>query len=121
MKNNNGVPNNFGASIPEEIMGLSTIKKRAFWLSNDLLGPYDRVGMVGQQIAKHAIPFYRWTEVNFTIYNRLMKNAIKDPNLQLEMGKGMIDKTYSRKGKWRNFKASIPQVFYITTLQISCF
>lgn len=103
MKANQGIPNNFGASIPEEIIGLSDIKQRAFWLSNDLLGAYDRVGIIGQQIAKHAIPFWRWKEVNFTRYNRFMKNAIKDEQFQIETGKGMIDRVYKKKGSWKNF------------------
>ena len=103
MKANNGIPNNFGASIPEEIMGLSNIKHRAFWLSNDLLGAYDRIGEIGQQLRTHLIPFWSWNEVNFTRFNRFIKNASKDTNLQIEMGKGMIDQTYNTKGKWKNF------------------
>ena len=59
-----GRPRNFGASIPEEIMGLKDIKDRAFWLSNDLLGAYDRIGIAGRALREHLFPFWAWKEVN---------------------------------------------------------
>ena len=37
-QNPDGKPNNYGASLPGEVMGLSNINDRAFMLSNDLLG-----------------------------------------------------------------------------------
>jgi len=59
----NGMPKNFGGSNSEEIKGLADIRTRAFWLSNELLGAYDRVGVVGQAVREHLIPFWSWKEV----------------------------------------------------------
>ena len=43
-----GRPKNYGASIPEEVDALDDIYDKAFMLSNDLLGAYDRVSVLGQ-------------------------------------------------------------------------
>jgi hypothetical protein len=77
-KSPEGKPNNFGASIPEEIMGLSNPKDRAFWLSNDLLGAYDRVSVMGQNLREYWVPFWSWKEVNFKRYIQFAKNAVND-------------------------------------------
>jgi hypothetical protein len=90
MIKNNGRPRNFGASIPEEIMGLKDIRDRAFWLSNDLLGAYDRVSVLGQGVRRHLIPFYSWMEVNFTRYTRFAKNAARDERLAGTTGRKLV-------------------------------
>jgi hypothetical protein len=90
MVKNNGRPRNFGASIPEEIMGLKDIRDRAFWLSNDLLGAYDRVSVLGQGVRRHLIPFYSWMEVNFTRYTRFAKNAARDERLAGTTGRKLV-------------------------------
>jgi len=73
--NPKGLPKNYGASIPGEIRGLHDIKDRAFMLSNDLLGAYDRVGVAGQALREHLFPFWSWKEVNFRRYYRMFANA----------------------------------------------
>jgi len=83
----NGMPKNFGGSNSEEIKGLADIRTRAFWLSNELLGAYDRVGVVGQAVREHLIPFWSWKEVNFIRYKRLLQNAIQDHGLMEGIGR----------------------------------
>ncbi len=80
MQENNGRPKNFGASKPETVMALPDIRDRAFKLSNELLGAYDRVSVAGHTIRNFWIPFYSWMEVNATRYLQLTKNAITAGN-----------------------------------------
>ena len=82
-------PKNFGASIPEEIIGLSTAEKRAFWLQNDLLGAYDRVGVIGNELRTHIWPFWSWKEVNFRRYVNFYKNAGESAELATKVGKAL--------------------------------
>lgn len=86
-KNPDGKPNNFGASKSEEIMGLEDIKDRAYWLSNDLLGAYDKVSVYGQFLREHIIPFWSWKEVNFKRYIQMFRNAASDENLAKAVGR----------------------------------
>lgn len=76
--NPNGRPNNFGGSIPEEIMGLQDIRDRAYFLSNDLLGAYDRISVMGRALREHLLPFWSWKELNFKRYIQFAKNAVND-------------------------------------------
>ncbi len=80
-KSPDGKPKNYGASIREEIMALDDIKDRAFKLSNELLGAYDQVGVVGQELRKYLIPFWSWNEVNFRRTKQLFLNAAQDSGL----------------------------------------
>jgi hypothetical protein len=99
MKKSGGKPKNFGASVPEEIMGLSDIKEKAFWLQNDLLGAYDRISVMGHAIREHVYPFWSWKELNFKRYVRMYKNAIHDGQLCEQLGrravKGVIKTPYT--------------------------
>ncbi|HAS04155.1 MAG TPA: hypothetical protein DCR71_00035 [Dehalococcoidia bacterium] len=81
MNNPGGVPDNFGASIREEVMALPDIKDRAYKLSNELLGAYDEVSVVGQQVRKYLIPFWSWQEVNFRRTKQLIFNSFRDAGL----------------------------------------
>jgi hypothetical protein len=80
-------PRNFGASIPEEISGLPTAEKRAYWLQNDLLGAYDRVGVIGSELREHIWPFWSWKEANFKRYINLWNNAADSAELATKIGK----------------------------------
>jgi len=86
----NGKPKNFGASMREEIMALEDIRDRGFWLSNDLLGAYDRVGVMGQALREHLYPFWSWKEVNFKRYIRFARNAAEDHKLASAVGRKAI-------------------------------
>ncbi len=81
MQGRGGRPRNFGASIPSEIMALDDIRDRAFWLSNDLLGAYDKVSVLGQGLREYWYPFWSWKEINFKRYVQLIKNAAWDEGL----------------------------------------
>lgn len=71
-------PANWGASIPENVMALPDLRDRAFKLSNELLGAYDRVSAIGQNLRNYWYPFFSWVEVNFRRYKQLIKNAFRD-------------------------------------------
>ena len=96
---NGGNPLKYGASKPEMINSLRDIDDKAFWLSNDLLGAYDRVSVSGQTIRERAIPFWSWQEVNFKRYIQLFKNAANDGELSTTIGKklGATTITAARK------------------------
>ncbi|RPI52709.1 MAG: hypothetical protein EHM49_05185, partial [Deltaproteobacteria bacterium] len=86
----NGRPKNFGASKSEEIMGLKDIRDRAYWLSNDLLGAYDRVSVMGQALRQYVFPFWSWKEVNFKRYAQFAKNLGEDGQLAQAVGRKAI-------------------------------
>ncbi|MBR0186020.1 MAG: hypothetical protein IJQ24_08330 [Synergistaceae bacterium] len=79
-KNKDGKPNNWGASLEEEVISLNDIKDRAFKMSNELIGAYDQVSEVGKQLRDMLVPFYSWMEVNMKRYYRLIKNGFKGGN-----------------------------------------
>ncbi|GAF68336.1 unnamed protein product, partial [marine sediment metagenome] len=62
LKNKDGMPDDFAGSLPEEIRGLKSIDDRAYQMANDLLGAYDRVGIVGQNLREHWFPFWSFKE-----------------------------------------------------------
>jgi len=118
------MPKDFAASIPEEVKGLNDIKDRAYMMSNDLLGAYDRVGIMGQNIREHLFPFWSWKEANFRRYIRISRNAAesdqvceligrkavgtlaKTPFIAVRIGKFMLKATafWSALQVWNNAK-----------------
>ena len=83
---NGGKPLNYGASKPEMIDALKDIDDKAFWLSNDLLGAYDKVSVAGQVLRERAIPFWSWQEVNFKRYIQLFKNTSNNSDFAAKLG-----------------------------------
>lgn len=81
-----GLPKDYWASIPEEIQGLRDIRDRAYFLSNDLLGAYDRVSVMGQELRERWFPFWSWKAVNFMRYVQLFRNAANDGELTKKIG-----------------------------------
>lgn len=81
-----GKPKNYGASKPEIIDALETNQQKAFNLSNDLLGAYDHISILGQSIRQHIIPFWSWKEVNFKRYIQLAKNSWSDGRMASAVG-----------------------------------
>ncbi|MBQ3457316.1 MAG: hypothetical protein IJG36_12830, partial [Synergistaceae bacterium] len=75
--NQDGKPNNWGASLEDEVMAVKDIKERAFKMSNELLGAYDQVSEIGKQLRDMLIPFYSWMEVNMRRTWRLLRNGFK--------------------------------------------
>jgi tRNA1(Val) A37 N6-methylase TrmN6 len=86
MQRNDGRPENFGASRRETVMALPDIRDRAFKLSNELTGAYDRISAAGQTLRRFWYPFWSWQEVNVSRYARLMRNALIDEDA-LQAGK----------------------------------
>ncbi|UCE83671.1 MAG: hypothetical protein JSV47_03885 [Deltaproteobacteria bacterium] len=87
-----GLPKEYWASIPGEIQGLSNIKDRAYWMSNDLLGAYDRVSVLGQELRERWFPFWSWKAVNFMRYVQLWKNAANDGTFTEKVGRAAAGK-----------------------------
>jgi hypothetical protein len=90
--NISGRPKNYGASIRSEIDAMlkgkhSTNEEVAYKLSNDLLGAYDEVSLLGQDIRETFAPFWSWQEVNFKRYKRMFQNAVQDDQLASTVGR----------------------------------
>lgn len=102
----NGKSSDYWASKPEEIDGLKTTEDKAFWLSNDLLGAYDRIGRMGINLREHWFPFWSWQEVNFRIYYQTFKNAANNNQLAEKVGRKLVGSsirstfTLIKIGKW---------------------
>jgi hypothetical protein len=71
---NGGEPENWGASIPEEIKELDSIDEQAYWLSNELVGAYDMVSVAGRYLRKGWVPFWSFSELNARSHYRLLRN-----------------------------------------------
>lgn len=83
-------PKNFGASVPEEIMALSDARDKAFKLSNDVLGAYDSVSVLGKTIRSHFIPFWSFLETNFGRYKQFFSNETSSGNISDAITRKMI-------------------------------
>jgi len=81
-----GMPTEYWASIRDEIQGLSDMRDRAYFMSNDLLGAYDRVSALGQELRERWFPFWSWKAVNFVRYVRLFQNAAHDGEFTKKLG-----------------------------------
>ena len=88
--NTDGMPDNWGASLREEIEEITDIRDRAYKLSNELLGDYDSISELGMRLRDVTVPFYSWLEVNAKRYYRLLKNGIWDGNNKLDFSKGLL-------------------------------
>jgi hypothetical protein len=89
-KDPRGKPKNFGASLPDEIMGLADFRDRAFRLSNELLGAYDEISPIGQTIREKIFPFWSWKELNTKSYIRMMKNIAYNDEAAVKTAKGLL-------------------------------
>ncbi len=90
--NPEGKPLNFGASVRENVMALDNVGDRAFALSNDLLGAYDRVSVAGQFLREYLYPFWSWKEVNLKRYIQATRNAAQDGTMAMAVGKTLAGK-----------------------------
>jgi hypothetical protein len=87
LERNGGVPDNYGASIREEIDALEDHRDKATKLANELVGAYDSIGQTGQWLRANLTPFWSWKEVNMRRYIGLARNAVADENMVEAMGK----------------------------------
>ena len=94
---------NYGASIPEEVNALHDPKDRAYKLSNELMGAYDSITALGQELRAHLMPFWSWNEVNLGREIRILRNASNDGKLLRTLGgtmTGATARTALALGKW---------------------
>lgn len=85
-----GKPKNYGASLRDEVDALSDPYDKAYKLSNDLLGAYDEVSVIGQNIRETLAPFWSWQEVNAKRYKRLFMNAVYDGKTSRYVGRKLV-------------------------------
>lgn len=81
-----GKPRNYGASRPEMINALTTNFDKAYALSNDLLGAYDKISVYGQNLRENWYPFWSWKELNFKRYVQFTRNAWNNPTVAKKAG-----------------------------------
>lgn len=74
-----GLPSNWGASRPDEVRALRNIEDRAWKMANDLLGAYDDISALGQELRKYALPFWSFQEINIKRAIRFVTNAGYEP------------------------------------------
>jgi len=114
-----GKPDNYGASRPDDIDGLDDIKDKAYWLSNDLLGAYDRTSVMGQAIREHLFPFWSWKEANAKRYYQLFANAANDHKLASTVGRKLLGTTVTTPYKvYRIGKFAIKASAFLALIQV---
>jgi len=95
-----GRPKNYGASIPEEVDALDDIYDKAFMLSNDLLGAYDRVSVLGRNIRERLALFWSYEEMNFKRYIQLWKNIGQDPRAADKAGRAVLGQAAKKTSRF---------------------
>jgi N12 class adenine-specific DNA methylase len=68
----------YGASLRNEIDGLSDPLDKAARVATELLGDYGNITALGKDLRDTTIPFYSWYEINFKRYKRLTQNAFDE-------------------------------------------
>ena len=66
---------NYGASIKEEVNGISDPLDKAAKVATELLGDYGNLTAFGKDMREAVVPFYSWLEINAKRYQRLTRNA----------------------------------------------
>jgi hypothetical protein len=84
--NAGGRPDNFGASLRDEVMAIRNHDDRAYKLSNDLMLAYDEVSALGQRLRRNWVPFWSFQEKNAQAYKRLVGNAVADGRTSAAIG-----------------------------------
>jgi len=111
------MPDNFGASMPEEITGIQDTKQKAFTLSNELLGAYDEISVAGKAMREHLYPFWSWKEVNFKRYIQMAKNAADSAETAEMVGRKTIGTAASPYNAYRTGKFLIRASAFWAALQ----
>jgi hypothetical protein len=100
---NNGKPKSYAASLAAEVDQIDDNGGKAFMMSNDLLGAYDRVSLHGQGLRENLMPFWSFQEVNFTRQKTMIKNALNNDEAMAQLGRRLGAKTpiiALKLGKW---------------------
>ncbi len=114
----NGKPLNYGASIREEVDAVTDPRDKAFKLSNDLLGAYDEVSVLGQSLRKNLIPFWSFQETNMRAYWRMMQNAARDKQIAGAVGRKMLGTAVSPMTALRVGKFAVSALALKAGLQV---
>ena len=65
----------YWASDPKEIDNIPDERQRAAKLAREVYGDYNDISLSGQELRRHAMPFYAWAEINMKTHWQLIKNA----------------------------------------------
>jgi hypothetical protein len=84
---NKGKPKNYVASLREEVDALTDIRDKAFMMSNDLLGAYDRVSDIGEDLRAYVMPFWSFQEVNLKRTLTMWRNTINSDSAAINVGR----------------------------------
>ena len=87
MRENGGVPPNYGASHVEIIDALPTLEDKAWKLSNDLLGAYNERSLMAQRLRGSVFPFISFMEIHARREVSFIRNAINAPHVAENLGK----------------------------------
>jgi hypothetical protein len=85
-----GKPKNYGASRKVEIDALTDPRDKAFVLSNQRVGAYDQLSVVGNWLKKYTNWFWSWPEVNFRRTVGLIANAARDDKGSEKIGRAVM-------------------------------
>lgn len=117
-KGGKGLPSYYGAAIPAEIKSISDPHRRAFVLSNKLVGDYHNISRMGQKISKTVWPFYRFFEMNMRRNFRIMMNAFySDPDIVESQGK-QVAARLAKTGKFVGVKLGKTAIINLGRLAI---
>lgn len=110
----------YAASIPEEIDNLRDNRDKAFALSNDLLGAYDRVTEAGDFMRRHVMPFYSFQEVNASRAMQIYRNMAANERLVGAIGRKIIGKTAAKSIMLTlaTGRMAVTLMFWSTLLQV---
>ncbi|MCH8823330.1 MAG: hypothetical protein IH984_07465 [Planctomycetes bacterium] len=100
-------PNRNHASVPAEVQGIADARDRAYKLANDLLGAYDDVSIVGQELRKRWYPFWSFQETNFRAYSQSLRNIANNEQIAGKVGAVVARKlgiTIASKSLWAGVK-----------------
>jgi hypothetical protein len=92
LESGNFTRGDYAASIPQEVDNLRDNRDKAFVLSNDLLGAYDRVTEAGDFMRRHVMPFYSFQEVNASRTAQIYRNMVANDKLVGSIGRKILGK-----------------------------
>lgn len=104
-----GKKENWGASIPAQVMEHDDIYTRAYILSDELAGAYDMISEHGRAVRMHLYPFWSFKELNTRRHYRLLKNALDTDQIAMGMGKAFVGTTarWALKSPYTVYRAGV--------------
>lgn len=120
LESGNFTRGDYAASIPQEVDNLRDNRDKAFVLSNDLLGAYDRVTEAGDFMRRHVMPFYSFQEVNASRTAQIYRNMVANDKLVGSIGRKILGKTAAKSVvlTLATGQMAVTLMFWSTLLQI---